>query len=134
MVVREQSGSERTQVLTDGSGGFAVRDLKPGPWSVEVRSRLFESRRLEVEITDGNLPWPNLRVELGVGGVTEQVTILGPAQVLRQATSATKTSIPLLETPRAVQVVTRDVIEDRVPTTILAVIKNVSGVQAPPGG
>lgn len=135
VVVQGAAGVPARQVATDGTGTFTVKDLPAGHWVVEVRSKLFESRRLEVDLPESGLPWPTLRVELGVGAVSEQVTILGPAAYTsRPATSATKTSVPLLETPRAVQVVARDVIDDRVPTTILAVVKNVSGVQAPPGG
>lgn len=52
----------------------------------------------------------------------------------KRASSATKTDTPLLETPLAVQVVPREVIDDRQPTSILEAVKNVSGIQAPPGG
>lgn len=52
----------------------------------------------------------------------------------KRATSATKTDALLMETPIAVQVVPREVIDDRKPTSILEAVKNVSGIQAPPGG
>lgn len=52
----------------------------------------------------------------------------------KRASSATKTDTSLLETPIAVQVVPREVIDDRQPTSILEAVKNVSGIQAPPGG
>jgi iron complex outermembrane receptor protein len=47
---------------------------------------------------------------------------------------ATKTDTRLQDTPMSVQVVTREVIDDQASNTILDVIKNVSGIQAPPGG
>ena len=47
------------------------------------------------------------------------------------ATTGTKVNTPLLETPMAVQVVPRDVIDDRQLRTELDIVKNVSGVQAP---
>ena len=46
-------------------------------------------------------------------------------------TTGTKTNTPLLETPMAVQVVPRDVIDDRQIRTEIDAVKNVSGVQAP---
>ena len=46
-----------------------------------------------------------------------------------RTSSATKNDTPLLETPMAVQVVPRDVIDDRLSRTGLQVISNVSGVQ-----
>ncbi|MDP3010068.1 MAG: TonB-dependent siderophore receptor [Methylococcales bacterium] len=47
---------------------------------------------------------------------------------------ATKTDTRLQDTPISVQVVTREVIDDQASNTILDVVKNVSGIQAPPGG
>ena len=49
-------------------------------------------------------------------------------------TSALKSEKPLLETPQAVQIVPREVIDDRKPLTINEAVKNVSGVQTAPGG
>jgi iron complex outermembrane receptor protein len=47
---------------------------------------------------------------------------------------ATKTDTRLQDTPISVQVVPREVIDDQAANSILDVIKNVSGIQAPPGG
>jgi iron complex outermembrane receptor protein len=68
--------------------------------------------------------------------VTVTATPFGDGQgyTAKSASSATKTTTPIMETPVAIQVVPREVIDDRKPTSILEVVKNVSGIQAPPGG
>ena len=48
---------------------------------------------------------------------------------IQTATSGTKTATPLIETPMAIQIVTKEVIEDRQERTSLEAVKNLSGVQ-----
>lgn len=63
----------------------------------------------------------------------EPLTVKGtaePAYAAERSRAATKTDVPLLETPMAVQVVPREVIDDRQARTALEVVKNVSGVQS----
>lgn len=64
----------------------------------------------------------------------QRVEITGAADrsyVVKSSSSATKGDAPLLETPMAVQVVPREVLDDRQIRTSLDAIKNVSGVQSP---
>lgn len=74
----------------------------------------------------------------GETGVTE----LSPIQVrgtkgsgyqTKKATTATKTDTPILDTPMAVQSVPREVLDDRQILSIQEAVKNVSGIQTPPG-
>ncbi len=67
------------------------------------------------------------------------VTEMSPIQVrgvmevdytVKRSSSATKTDTPLLQTPMAVQIVPREVIDDRQSNTSMDVVKNVSGVQS----
>lgn len=51
--------------------------------------------------------------------------------VVNSSSTATKGDTPLLETPMAVQVVPREVLDDRQIRTSLDAVRNVSGVQAP---
>ncbi|MDD5241775.1 MAG: TonB-dependent receptor, partial [Sulfuricella sp.] len=50
-----------------------------------------------------------------------------------QATTATKTNTLLLDTPMAVQAIPREILDDRQIVSIQEAVKNVSGVQTPPG-
>lgn len=127
------AGGEARATTTDTKGQFVVGALPPGRWTVEVRQRLFEARRVDMEVSADGAPTV-LRVELALAGVAETFTVTGPTSVTRSGTAATKTDVPLLETPRAVQIVARQYIDDRQATSILDVVKNVSGIQAPPGG
>ncbi len=73
-----------------------------------------------------------------------KVTVTGKAETeaddtqhlgykVEKSYGATKTNTAILDTPQAVQVVPRDVIDDRVALTSLAAVKNISGVQSSPG-
>jgi iron complex outermembrane receptor protein len=61
----------------------------------------------------------------------EQIIVTGTRYTLDAASSGTKTDTPLLDTPMAIQIVSKDVIEDRQLRTSLDAVKNVSGVQSP---
>lgn len=61
----------------------------------------------------------------------ETIFVTGTRYQADAQTTGTKTNTPLLETPMAVQVVPRDVIDDRQIRTEIDAVKNVSGVQAP---
>jgi iron complex outermembrane receptor protein len=53
--------------------------------------------------------------------------------VAKRSSAGTKTDTSILETPMAIQVIPREVIDDRQSRTALDVAKNVSGVQIAPG-
>ena len=59
------------------------------------------------------------------------IVVTGTRYQVDVATTGTKVNTPLLDLPMAVQVVTRDVIDDRALRTEIDIVKNVSGVQAP---
>jgi len=72
---------------------------------------------------------------------TEAVTELPTIEVrdetetsyqVREATTTTKTDIPLLETPMSVQVVTREAIDDIAAVSLEDILRNVSGVVSAP--
>ncbi|HUL03272.1 MAG TPA: TonB-dependent siderophore receptor [Gemmatimonadales bacterium] len=123
-------GIVEARVTTDASGTFFAPAVVPGRHTVKVEHRQFEVTRIDVEVTAAAAPAP-LRVVLKVSTVKEWVNVeASAAYTAKNATGGTKTDTPLLETPMAVQVVPRDVIEDRQERTSLEVIKNVSGVQS----
>lgn len=133
VTLTSSAGETARTTTTDASGAFALKDVPPGHWTVEVRQRLFAARRMEVEVASAGGP-AVLRIELALDGMSESFTVTGPAYVTRSGTASTKTDIPLIETPRSVQIVARQFIDDRQATSILDVVKNVSGIQTPPGG
>lgn len=57
---------------------------------------------------------------------------LESAYAVKRATAATKTNTPLIETPVAVQIVPRAVMDDQKVTTVKDALENVSGVRAQP--
>lgn len=74
---------------------------------------------------------PAYAADAGAGGDANTIVVTGTRYQVDVATTGTKTNASLLDTPMAVQVVPRDVIDDRALRTELDIVKNVSGVQAP---
>lgn len=56
-----------------------------------------------------------------------------PAYTPKSSSSASKSDLPLLDTPMAVQTVPKEALRDRQITTTLDAVRNVSGVQSQPG-
>jgi iron complex outermembrane receptor protein len=66
--------------------------------------------------------------EVVVPGLLEQ------GYVVRQATTATKTDSPLIETPQSVSVITRDRLNDQAVNTLAEALRYSAGVQGEPFG
>lgn len=60
-------------------------------------------------------------------GAVEEVVVTAPYSA-REAVTGTKTDTPLIEVPQSVAVVSRELIEERRPATLLDALYNVSGV------
>lgn len=84
--------------------------LPPGTYAVRVGRTGFDDFTRQVVITHDQDA--ALNVILTLGQITEAVTVRAVGQVVSRSTTATKTDMPLLETPQAVTVVTRERIED----------------------
>jgi iron complex outermembrane receptor protein len=71
---------------------------------------------------------PIVLPEVVVPGLLEQ------GYVVKEATSATKTDTPLIETPQSVSVVTRDRMDDQAVNTLVEALRHSAGVQSEPFG
>ena len=78
-VTLKTTGATRPAV-TNGDGSFAVTNLGPGTYVVVAELSGFQTERREVVLGVGQVE--TVAVELGVSGVTEQVTVSADAPVL----------------------------------------------------
>ncbi len=78
-VTSKATGAVRPAV-TDADGSFAVTNLNAGPYTVVVELAGFQTNQRDVVLGVGQIE--NIAVELGVSGVTEQVTVSADAPML----------------------------------------------------
>ena len=78
-VTSKATGAVRPAV-TDADGSFAVTNLNAGPYTVVVELAGFQTNQRDVVLGVGQIE--NIAVELGVSGVTEQVTVSADAPTL----------------------------------------------------
>ncbi len=78
-VTAKATGSQRSTV-TEGEGDYAVTNLAPGAYTVQVELSGFQTRTQDVVLGVGQTE--TLTVSLGVGGVQETVDVVASAPVL----------------------------------------------------
>jgi iron complex outermembrane receptor protein len=127
--VRETATGATQSTNTDDAGRYEFPSLHPGVYEVSGSyNGLATALRSGVEVRAGQAE--SVDLVLRVNGTGQSVTVTEEGYAVAAATAGTKTVTPLLETPMAVQVIPREVIEDRQQRTSLEVVKNVSGVQS----
>ena len=75
----KDTGATR-EAVTDVDGSYAITNLGPGGYIVSVELAGFQTQKREVVLSVGEIE--AVPVELGVAGVTEQVTVTADPQVL----------------------------------------------------
>lgn len=84
--VRHASTNETTQTVTNSSGVYTLPFLRTGTYTITITAPGFKTAvRDKIELRVGDRLAINIAMELG--GVTEQVTITGEAELLQTATS-----------------------------------------------
>lgn len=126
-------GLIQLRTSSDGSGKFRFTGIETGSYRLEVIHSGFQAFSKNLEIREsGNEP---LRVELALAGLLESVVVTAEADGYRpeSSTMGTKLDLPLLDTPQAIGVVSRALIEDRGLLRVAEAADNVSSVRASPG-
>ena len=78
-VLSVDTGSSR-EAITDADGSYTVTNLRPGAYVVKAVLSGFQEQRREVVLGVGQIE--SVTLELGVAGVSEQVTVSSDAPVL----------------------------------------------------
>jgi len=113
---------------TDESGRFTFNNLTPELLNLTVTASGFSLFSQTVEAANFGT---DVAVALKIAALGEIVEVRDrPAAIYAgsQVSAATKVYTPILEVPQSVQVINRELIEDRRPVTLSEVLFNVSGL------
>jgi catecholate siderophore receptor len=119
-----RGGAPATTAVSDADGRFTL-DLAPGRYAVRVDLEGFAQTVRHVTLTADSAPL-DLTLQ---GEVHDSITVQAPSgYVIPSTSSATKTPTPLQDVPQAVTVVTHQLIQDQLMTSMGDVVRYVPGV------
>jgi iron complex outermembrane receptor protein len=124
---RSEGEKERTTV-TDFTGGFWVSGIAAGHYTIRAHHVGFKDNEAPVEVSDSSSQ-ASVRITLAVASVRQSITVSDAAEYsVPDATGATKTDTPIMETPVSVQVIPQQMLQDQKTVHLIDAIQNVSGV------
>jgi iron complex outermembrane recepter protein len=129
IVLTDTQGKSLPPVYSGPDGIFSIDRVATGRYMVRVEKAQFGPVSVPLEVAEGAQPQP-LRITLEVSGVSETVTVTDEHNFipLTIVSGATKTDTPILDLPRAIQIIPAPLLEDRQVVSVAQAIENVSGV------
>jgi iron complex outermembrane receptor protein len=128
-----EQGLVQREAVSDPQGRFQFDNVAAGDARLTVVRSGFTQSRQRLSVRDGVNP--ELTLKLEIAPVSESVTVVAEGDTYRpeSATAGTKLDLLLFETPQAVSVITRRVVEDRQVLRLAELADNVAGVRSSPG-
>jgi catecholate siderophore receptor len=128
-------GTAGPTVTTDGNGAFELT-LVAGRYTVLVTSDGFTDTAQTVAARRGATE--SIEVTLHVAGLEETVSVTAPRapagyQAPPLVSSATKTATPLRDVPQSVTIVSRQLMQDQLMSSVADVVRYVPGIQSHQG-
>jgi len=128
VTLRDRAGNVSANTTTNPEGHFTISGVVPGAYVLEAEGKNFDksSRDVLVSPNTGSTP---LLITLKVASVQQSIDVSAAgAYALPDAAGATKTDMPIMETPVSVQVIPQQVMQDQQVVALDQAIQNVSGV------
>jgi iron complex outermembrane receptor protein len=119
------AGRQVGAATTAADGTYTLLALPAGTYTMVVTRAGFQTQRIALTLRAGEQR--SLDLSLVIGGVNEQIAVVGQALATEQAT-ATKSDAPLLETPASVSVVTSGEIEARGATSVPQALRYATAI------
>ena len=118
------------KTVTNADGYYAITNITPGTYNLVIAYTGKESYKQNIIITDGKTTKLSLQLNEANQTLTEiTVTNIRNRQYAVANTSlASRTNTPLKDIPQAVQVITRQVMNDQQVYRLNDVFKNVAGI------
>ena len=118
-------GTQVQQTSTDSAGHFTLT-VREGAYRLQVEAAGFAAYTRDLNVNSGTSA---ADVTLSVQNDSNTVTVQAEAgYVANDATLATKTDTPLLETPQSITVITRDLMDSQAPQSINEALRYAPGV------
>lgn len=123
------SGGVKARTTTDAEGRFIISGILPGKYHLQTESNNFDTASQEVIVSPTAPTTPPLVITLRVAAVQQTVNVTAAgAYAVPDASGATKTGMPIMQTPVSVQVIPQALLEDQQIVHLDDAIQNVSGV------
>jgi len=125
----DSAGKVTAKTTTNAEGHFAVSGVAPGSYVLNAESKSFDKSSRELVVSSAGTVEAPLVITMRVAAVQQSIQVTGPgAYAVPDAIGATKTEMPIMETPISVQVVPQQVLQDQQVIALDQAIQNVSGV------
>ena len=122
-------GNVATSTSSNAEGHFSLGGVRPGKYTLEVEAKNFEKSKREVTVASAGSGTAPLVIVLQVEKLQQSINVSAPGNyAVPDAVGATKTDMPIMETPISVQVVPQQVLQDQQVIALDQAIQNVSGV------
>ncbi len=123
------AGNVKAATSTNSDGRFSISGIPPGKYTLRTESNSFDKASQEVVVAGRATAETALVITLHVAAVQQTVNVTASgAYAVPEALGATKTDMPLMETPISVQVIPQQVLQDQQIVRIPEALQNVSGV------
>jgi Cu/Ag efflux protein CusF len=123
-----QSKTALAETTTNAEGEYRI-SASAGTYTLSVSADGFQTTNQEIQLSTNQRHSQD--IALPIETISQSIIVTCErVYAAPESTTGTKIETPLLETPMAVQVVPRQVIEDRQASTTEEVVKNASGIQA----
>ncbi|MEO6686128.1 MAG: TonB-dependent receptor, partial [Dyadobacter sp.] len=116
---------------TDENGYFSLKNIPAGKYTLLVSSTGYAALKQDFTILSGKTTSLNLQLSQD-HKLLEEVTITGRNTKYQTSHSmlATRTDVPILETPQSIQVISQQIIKDRQAFTLNDIAPLMTGVKA----
>jgi iron complex outermembrane recepter protein len=132
-VTLKMKGSDQERAVSTGeTGDFRFDDLIPGEYQINATSKGFAAASQNMRLITGESR--EVEIRLQPAGAREAVTVMAEDYQVENATTATKTDAPLVETPQSISVITRDRLDAQGVNGLAQALRYTAGVQGEPFG
>jgi len=125
----DSRGSVKATTATNAEGRFSISGVPPGKYTLQVESTNFDKASQEVIVSSGDTNKAALVITPRLASLQQSINVTAEgAYAQPDAVGATKTDMPIMETPVSVQVIPQQVLKDQQVVALDQAIQNVSGV------
>ncbi|MGA7412267.1 MAG: TonB-dependent receptor, partial [Bryobacteraceae bacterium] len=125
----DDAGRVKASAATNSEGHFLIPGVLPGKYLLQTESKNFDTVSQELVVSSTATVEAPLLITMRVAAVRQTVNVVAAgAYAVPEASGATKTGMPIMETPVSVQVIPQPVLEDQQIVHLDDALQNVSGV------